>query len=124
MGRFVFLKMLLKEILLASVHLYSLARLKIFLVLVGFISYVLGFFGFVVVLCCGSFCLCFCFICLVGLVCFFPWKLSSGSLWTIQGKIEAGCTHLPLSSSCTHLIICKAHFFLNYVISGRLSSIQ
>lgn len=41
-----------------------------------------------------------------------------------KGKIEAGSAHLPRFASHKQFIIRKAHLFLNYVVSGRLSSLQ
>lgn len=112
MGRFVFLKMLLKGIFLASLHLHGLARLKIFLVLVGFISYVLGIFCFVLW---GVFIyfVGYSFVCFICLFCFGFFPLETVVRFTVDytGKIDAASTHLPLSP-CTHLFICKAHFFL------------
>lgn len=57
-------------------------------------------------------------------VCFF--FLNTVIVFTVdyKGKIEAASAHLPRSPSCTQFVICKAHLFLNYVIAGRLSSLQ
>lgn len=41
-----------------------------------------------------------------------------------KGKIKAASAHLPHSPSRMQFIICKAHLFLNYFISERLSSLQ